>query len=96
MSPHFILIFSDKELLQKEIESLNVQITSLDTKCDELTLARTDLTKDMSLLKVDFTDQIRQYARQMDDNVSVKHNLEQVISHLREEVRMFFSLGVLT
>ena len=38
----------------------------------------------MSSLKLDYTDQIRQYARQMDDSVSVKHNLEQVIAHLRE------------
>merc|ERR1712109_10223 len=40
----------------------------------------------MSSLKLDYTDQIRQYARQMDDSVSVKHNLEQVIAHLREEI----------
>ena len=81
-----IFNYSDNDALQKEIETLNTQITSLDTKCDELTLARSDLTKDMSSLKMDFTDQNRQYARQIEDSVSIKHNLEQVISHLREEV----------
>ena len=81
-----IFNYSDNDALQKEIETLNTQITSLDNKCDELTLAKSDLTKDMSSLKMDFTDQSRQYARQIDDCVSIKHNLEQVISHLREEV----------
>ena len=81
-----IFNYSDNDALQKEIETLNTQITSLDNKCDELTLAKSDLTKDMSSLKMDFTDQNRQYARQIDDSVSIKHNLEQVISHLREEV----------
>ena len=81
-----IFNYSDNDALQKEIETLNTQITSLDTKCDELTLARSDLTKDISSLKMDFTDQNRQYARQIEDSVSIKHNLEQVISHLREEV----------
>ena len=81
----FLTFSSDKDMLQKEIETLNTQIINLDTKCDELTLARSGLTKDMSSLKLDYTDQIRQYARQMDDSVSVKHNLEQVvIAHLRK------------
>lgn len=65
---------------------MNSQITTLNGKCDELTLVRSDLTKDMESLRIDFTDQIREYARQLDDSVSAKHNLEQVIGHLREEV----------
>ena len=85
-SKQLLFDFSDKAALQKEIETLNSQITSLDSRCDELALARSDLTKDMSSLKADYNDQIRQYARQIDDGTSVKHNLEQVIAHLREEV----------
>ena len=80
----------DKDLLQKEIEALHTQIGSLETKCDELNLSRSDLTRDLQSLKVDYTDQIRDYARQVDDNVSIKHNLEQVIAHLREEVQLYF------
>ena len=76
----------DKDSLQKEIENLNNQIAGLNSKCDELTCARSDLTKDLASLRIDYTDQVREYARQVDDNVSAKHNLEQVIGHLREEV----------
>ena len=75
-----------KDQLQKEIEALQTQIGSLEGKCDELTLSRSDLTRDLQSLRVDFTDQIRDYARQLDDSLSFKNNLEQVIVHLREEV----------
>ena len=80
----------DKDLLQREIEALHTQICSLELKCDELTLSRSDLTRDLQSLRVDFTDQIRDYARQVDDNASTKNNLEQVIGHLREEVCRIF------
>ena len=66
---------------------MNAQIGSLESKCDELTLSKSDLNRDLASLRIDFTDQVRDYARQADDNVSIKHNLEQVIAHLREEVR---------
>ena len=48
----------DKDLLQREIEALHTQICSLELKCDELTLSRSDLTRDLQSLRVDFTDQI--------------------------------------
>lgn len=89
MKTVFFFHCREKDLQQTEIENLNSQITTLTNKCDELTLARSDLTKDLDSLRLDFTDQIREYARRVDDTVSEKHSLEQALSHLREEVSSY-------
>ena len=65
---------------------LNSQIGSLESKCDELTLSKSDLSRDLASVRIEFSDQIRDYARQADDSVTIKHNLEQMVAHLREEV----------
>lgn len=82
----------DKDSLLKETEALQDQKGILEAKCDELALARADLAKDLTRLKMDFNDQLRDYMRQADDHASTKNDLEQVISHLREEVRITCSL----
>ena len=79
----------DKESLQKEIEAQQEQLAILGSKCDEATMAKSDITQNISTLKVEFNAQLRDLMRQLDDSVSMKHNLEQMVVHLREEVRSF-------
>ena len=77
---------SDKEGLHREIEAQQEQLATLESKCDEATMAKSELTQNISALKLDFNTKLRDFMRQLDDNVSMKHNLQQMVVHLREEV----------
>ena len=72
--------------LQKEIDGQHEQIALLESKCDALTLARSDLTKELAALKVDFNCQMRDLIRQVDDSVRVKENMQLQLAQLREEI----------
>ena len=72
--------------LQKEIDAQQEQIAILECKSDELDLTRSDLTKELSAMKLDFNCQLRDLLRQVDDGVSVKHSLQQTVAQLRDEI----------
>ena len=72
--------------MQKEIDGQHEQIALLESKCDALTLARSDLTKELAALKVDFNCQVRDLIRQVDDSVRVKENMQLQLAQLREEI----------
>lgn len=76
----------DKSQLQSEIETLHGQVCSFEVKCDELTLDKVQIQRDLDCLRIEHQDQSKVYARQLDDHVSTKHNLEQIVGHLREEL----------
>ena len=58
----------------------------MECKSDELDLTRSDLTKELSAMKLDFNCQLRDLLRQVDDGVSVKHSLQQTVAQLRDEI----------
>ena len=72
--------------MQKEIDAQQEQIAILECKSDELDLTRSDLTKELSAMKLDFNCQLRDLLRQVDDSVSVKHSLQQTVAQLRDEI----------
>ena len=72
--------------MQKEIDAQQEQIAILECKSDELDLTRSDLTKELSAMKLDFNCQLRDLLRQVDDGVSVKHSLQQTVAQLRDEI----------
>ena len=72
--------------LQKEIDVQQERIATLECKSDELTLTRSDLTKELSTMKLDSNCKLRELLRQVDNDVSVKHNLQQAVAQLRDEI----------
>ena len=80
------VIFSEKVSLQKEIDVQQERIATLECKSDELTLTRSDLTKELSTMKLDSNCKLRELLRQVDNDVSVKHNLQQAVAQLRDEI----------
>ena len=84
----------DKEMLQKEIDAQQEQLTTLESKCDEVTLAKSELAQNISASKMDYNCQLRTLMRQIDDNASIKNNLQLMVVHLREEVsNMHYAYG---
>ena len=73
-------------VLQQELDVQQEQISLLERKCDDLNLAKSNWSQNISALKTDYTCQIRDLTRQLDDNMSAKHDMQQVLAHLRDEV----------
>lgn len=62
----------------------------MESQCDELRIARQETSRDLLLARNQGQEQIRSLQLQLEDQLAKKNNLDQIIGHLREEVRPFY------
>ena len=77
---------SDKQGLVREIDSLQDQVSSLESTCDELRVARQEASRELLCARNQSQDTIRVLQLQLEEQQGKKNSSDQVIGHLREEV----------
>lgn len=82
-----LFICRDKRRLHTDLETLQAQVCTLESQCDELKLARQDSSREVLNARSTAQEQVRHLELRLEEQVVKTTKANQVIGHLREEVR---------
>ncbi len=70
-----------------QLESLQKEVGKLETLVDELRLERQEDAREIALARNEASEQVKEFKMQLEEQQTKKNRTDQLIGHLREEVR---------